>query len=403
MQLPLKQKLFYFFPVLFCFSLPFGSRLLSVIVACWTIVSFFNIQKADIKQGFKNTSLWLLFLFFIITVISALFSENREEGLFGIEVKLSVLLFPWLLFCFAWPTEILKRCVVAFVSGCFFACVYLITRAFYYSFNGQPEYFFYSLFSDLIHASYFAMYLILAIVIVILFYRKWFSTQRTIMYSAYFFVAVFVITIFLCSSKLGIISFFIAMPILALYRLKDRLNTKTVIVVLSSVLVLLVVAYVVFPGSFSRLRSIASVSASPDKTSAESTAVRILIWDQAIDLIGQNPLFGTGVGDVNDDLYNAYRQQGITGALEHKLNAHNQYLQTFIGMGLVGFILLCFLTVGQLIKAIWKKNFLLFMFALLVSLNFLVESMLQTAAGILFFTFFVCVFNLTNEKKLLGE
>jgi O-antigen ligase len=403
MQLPLKQKLFYFFPVLFCFCLPFGSRILSVIVGCWTLVSFFNLQKDDIKKGFKNTSLWLLFAFFILTVISAIFSENKAQGLFAIEVKLSVFLFPWLLFCFYWPTEILKRCVVAFVSGCFFASVYLITRAFYYSLNGQPEYFFYTLFSDLIHASYFAMYLILAIVIVILFYRKWFSTQKTIVYSAYFFVAVFVVTVFLCSSKLGIISFFLAMPLLALYLLKRRLNTKTIIVVLLSVFVLLFSASVVFPGSFSRLKAITSVSANPDKTSSESTAVRILIWEQAIRLIGEHPLAGTGVGDVNDDLYKAYGQQGITGALEHKLNAHNQYLQTYIGMGIGGFILICLLTIGQLIKAIWKKNFLLFMFALIVSLNFLVESMLQTAAGILFFAFFVCVFNLTDEKKLLGE
>lgn len=297
----------------------------------------------------------------------------------------------------------IKRCVVSFVSGCFFACIFLITRAFYYSMNGSPEYFFYTLFSDLIHASYFAMYLVLSIVIVVLFYHKWFSSQKTVMFSAYLFVAVFLITIFLCSSKLGIISLFITLPLLLLYKLRRRLNFKIILVVFTGILILLFAGSRIFPESFSRLRSISAVSSSPDKTSSESTAVRILIWEQSVKLIRQHVLFGTGVGDVNDELYKAYAENGITGALDHKLNAHNQFFQTFIGMGLPGFILLCVITVWQLITSAARKNFILFIFSLLISLNFLVESMLQASAGILFFTFFFCVFSLTDDKSLLSE
>src|ERR1044072_4860666 len=159
MELSIKQKFFYFFPVLFCFCLPFGSLALSVVIALWTLASFFNINKEMCKAGFLNPKLILFYLFFFLTVFSALLSSNAEEGSFSVEVKLSFFLFPYLLFCFSWPVEILKRCIISFVSGCFFACLYLIIRAFVYTLNGHPEYFFYSLFSDLIHASYFAMYL----------------------------------------------------------------------------------------------------------------------------------------------------------------------------------------------------------------------------------------------------
>lgn len=403
MELSLKRKLFYFFPVLFCFCLPFGNRTGSILIAGWLVISFFNTDIQQLKKALKNSNLQILFLFFILTVISSLVSDNRTEAAFGIEIKLAFLLLPYLLFCFVWPTEILKRCIVAFVSGCFFACVYLLVRAFYFSLSGHPEYFFYTLFSDLIHASYFAMYLVLAIVIVVIFYQKWFSTQKAVMVSSYFFIGVFVLSIFLCSSKLGIISFFISMSILLLYKMKDKLNVKTVLIGLSSLIVLFIVAVKVFPESFSRLNSITSVSASPDRTSSESTAVRVLIWEQAIGIIKQNFVFGTGVGDVNDELYRAYEKNGITGALEHKLNAHNQFLQTFIGMGIFGFVLLLFVTLGQMVIAVAIKNFLLFMFAFLVTLNFLVESMLQTSAGVLFFVFFFCLFKLTDEKELLLE
>lgn len=402
-DMPLKQKLFYFCPVLFCFCLPFGSRVTSVIIVVWTVASFLNLNFTRLKKGIKHRDFLTLVFFFLLTVLSAVLSDNTQEALFSIEVKLTFLIFPFLFFCFEWPVQILKRCVVAFVSGCFFASVYLIGRAFFYSFNGHPEYFFYTLFSDLMHASYFAMYLILAIVIVVLFYAKWFSQQKTVVYSSYFFIGIFVITIFLCSSKLGIISFFITMPLLLVHKWRALMNVKRVIFLLLSGFLVLAVFYGLFPGSFSRLNSLTSVPASIDKTSSESTTVRVLIWQESIALIRENFLFGTGVADVNDELYKAYDAHGLTGALSHKLNAHNQYFQTFLGMGIIGFTVLLLLTVGQLFKGILKKHFLLFVFSLLIALNFLVESMLQTAAGVLFFAFFYCLFNLVDENDLLSE
>jgi O-antigen ligase len=403
MNIPLKQKLFYFFPALFCFCLPFGLRIAALLIALWVVVSFFNLQTQPFRKGLKALPLQLMLLFFCLTLVSAIFSSNGTEALFSIEIKLSFLFFPYLLFCFQWPVEILKRCVVSFVSGCFFACVYLILRAFYYSINGQPEYFFYTLFSDMIHSSYFAMYLLLAITIVVLFYRQWFSTQKSVLISSYFFIAVFVVTIFLCSSKLGIISFFICMPLLLFYKWRNRLNFKYVGIGVAGLVLLLFISVKLLPGSFQRLNSLTSLPEQIDKTSTESTAVRVLIWKEALQLVRENFLWGTGAGDDNDALYAAYQQQGLTGALSHKLNAHNQYLQTFIGLGVFGFLLLVLMTLGQMILAVIRKNFLLFVFSLLVMLNFLVESMLQTSAGVLFFAFFYCVFNLVDEEKLLSD
>ncbi len=403
MELTFRQKLFYFFPVLFCFCMPFGPKRLPWLIALWILVSFFNLSRQKLKAGLKNNNLHLLYLFFVLTALSALVSVDRKEAWFSVEVKLAFLFFPYLLFCFEWPVAILKRCVVSFVSGCFFACIYLIVRAFYYSVNGQPEYFFYTLFSDLIHASYFSMYLVMCIIIVVLFYNKWFRAQKSVLISSYFFVAVFIIAIFLCSSKLGIISFFICVPLLFLYKWKCWLNAKKIMLIVAGLVISVLVAVKLFPDSFGRLSSLSSVTSHIDKTSSESTAVRILIWQEAAKLIKANFLFGTGVGDVNDELYSAYKQQGMTGALDHRLNAHNQFFQTFIGLGILGMTLLLLITFGQLVKAILKKHFLLFIFSLVITLNFLVESMLQTSAGVLFFTFFFCLYNLVDEKKLMSD
>jgi len=404
MEIPLKQKLFYFFPVLFCFCLPFGSLVLSGLIVLWILSSFLNISKKELKAGFLNTKLIVFYAFFFLTVISALVSSNQEEAHFSVEVKLTFLFFPYLFFCFKWPIEILKHCVISFVSGCFFACLYLIARAFLYAFNGQPDYFFYSLFSDFIHASYFAMYLIMAIVLVVTFYSNWFKTQKSVIYSSYFFISIFVTTIFLCSSKLGLISFFITMPTLIVYKFKEKLDAKRILTFIVALIILVIVAAKVLPSPFERFNSLSSNSLQNiDKTSSESTSVRILIWKESFHLIKNNFILGTNVGDANDRLREAYKQNGLTGAYDHKFNAHNQFFQTFIGLGFIGFILLLLLTFGTMFSAIKGKHFLLFIFSLLIILNFMVESMLQTSAGVLFFVFFSCFFNKVSENELVQE
>lgn len=404
MEATTKQKLFYFFPVLFCFCLPFGSLLLSAIVVVWTFTSFFNINRQDLKNGFLNRQFLLFYSFFILTLISSLFSSNQTEALFSIEIKLSFLLFPYLLFCFKWPLPILKRCVVAFVSGCFFACLYLIIRAFLYTMSGHPGYFFYTLFSGFIHASYFAMYLILAIAFVFLLYGKWFSAHKSVIYSSYFFIVIFITSVFLCSSKMGLITLCICLPLLILYKWRSILSFKNVAVGIVITLLLLFFATLILPDSFKRLKSLSALSTETvDKNSAESTAVRMLIWEQSAHIISKNLVFGTGVGDANDELYRSYENNGLTGALRHKLNAHNQYLQTAIGMGLVGLALLVMINFGSLIYSIRKKHFLFFIFSVLIIMNFMVESMLQRSDGVLFFAFFYCFFHLVNEENLTDE
>ncbi|MCE3259759.1 MAG: O-antigen ligase family protein, partial [Bacteroidetes bacterium] len=400
MELSVKQKLFYFFPVLFCFCLPFGGLVLSGIIILWGITSFFNIGTIFDAKGFRNPTLLLLYLFFFLTLVSAVLSTHREDAVFNVEVKLSLIFVPYYLFCFKWPAAVLKRCLISFVSGCFFASLYLIVRAAVYAFNGQPEYFFYTLFSDLIHASYFAMYLILSIAIVVIYYPVWFREQKQIKYLTVLYIVTFIVTIFLCASKLGMISFFICLPILILNRFRSFFDFKKTVILLAGIVILVFFFAKLFPAPFERLNSIKSISlASLDKTSSESTTVRLLIWEQCVNIIRSNFIFGTGVGDLNTALMDAYKANGMTGALAHHLNAHNQYLQTFAGMGVIGFVLLLVLTVGEMIAGILRKHFILTLTMLLLVLNFLVESMLQTSAGTLFFVFFLSFFSLEQTRN----
>ena len=401
-ELTRARKIFYFFPVLFSFCLPFGSNLLSWLIVGWTFVSFFNWRKTELRSIFSHRGAWLLLVFFAATLVSALLSTNQKEAGFAIEVKMTFLIFPYLFFCFSWPLAILRRCVIAFVSGCFFATLYLLLRATSYSIGGQTEYFFYTLFSDFLHASYFSMYLLSALAFLMILYPTWFHQQKAILKSTWLFGAVFIAGIFLCASKMGLITFFIVFPLLLLYRWRGKFPLRKSLSLLLGLAILVALVLFMLPQTTERLIRLTQFSSTVDKTSSESSAVRLLIWEQCLEIIRERPILGQGVGDANDLLYQRYELNGLSGALLHRLNAHNQYFQTAIGLGFVGLLLLVLLTFWQLIAAFIKRRVLLLVFALIISLNFLVESMLQTSAGVLYFTFFYCYLHLCDRDLLIA-
>lgn len=401
MKISFPQQVFWSMPILFAFLLPFGGILLSIVIMFWLLLSFFYTKRLAVSEGLKKKAFWLPVLFFVFTCVSAALSNNHKEAAVAIEIKLSFILLPWLFCCFAYPTHVIKRALIAFVSGNFFACVYLLLRASVYAFQGGTEYFFYTKFSDFIHASYFSMYLIFAIVIMVKYYGQWFMQQKEMRYLSYLFMSLFSLCVFLCSSKLGILSYFVLMPVLFFHQHKQFLKLKYLGISFLACAILFLAAYNIFPDSFQRLQSLGNVNlAKIDKTSKESTTVRILIWQQAVHLCLQSPFTGVGVGDANDALYQAYADNGLSGALHYHLNAHNQYLQTFLGLGLFGLLLLFEFTWVQMIRAIRRKYFLMFVFAFLIALNFLVESMLQTAAGVLFFMYFYAILSTHSHKEL---
>ena len=137
-----------------------------------------------------------------------------------------------------------------------------------------------------------------------------------------------------------------------------------------------------------------------NKAETDGTAVRILIWKESLNIIKDNFLFGVTPGDENDVLCKAYSSNQLTGALEKQLNTHNQFLQTLLGTGLIGFVLLCVMTFGALVEGFMKRNYLLVLLIILSILNFLVESMLQAQSGFMFFVFFLVFFLQYNLSKL---
>lgn len=123
---------------------------------------------------------------------------------------------------------------------------------------------------------------------------------------------------------------------------------------------------------------------APDVSAEGSTESRELIWEVAVQLIKRELPWGTGTGDVKDALIAEYRQRGMAHALDMRLNAHDQWVQTTLTLGYLGALLLLLMVLVPFITAVRSADVLAAGFFVLLAWNWVAESMLETQAGTLF-------------------
>ncbi len=101
------------------------------------------------------------------------------------------------------------------------------------------------------------------------------------------------------------------------------------------------------------------------------------------------------VGEIQNIDYSVLKKyipeyQGIKHCIKYELNAHNQYNDTVIAVGIIGFIILIFIYLIPILLWIKTKTFdvVFFAFLFIFAFNSLFESVFERQMGIMFFTFF---------------
>ena len=123
----------------------------------------------------------------------------------------------------------------------------------------------------------------------------------------------------------------------------------------------------------------------------DGTTVRLWIWRSALSVVTEHSLLGVGTGDVRDELYQEYIKQGMYYVAFLKFNAHNQYLETWLGVGVFGLLALLAIFIAPLWVGIKRRDWLLVGFICLCSVSFMFESMLNSIAGVGFFAIFYTI------------
>lgn len=137
-----------------------------------------------------------------------------------------------------------------------------------------------------------------------------------------------------------------------------------------------------------------------DKAIASSINARYRIWNCSVDLLKKdnNWIMGAGPGAYQDKLNECYNERKWTWHVANRFNPHNQFLQSWLDVGLLGLLLFIGILTTSFYHAVIRRKYLWLSFIILFALSCLPESMLAAQKGIVFFAFFNSLFTLTIEQ-----
>lgn len=352
--------------------------------------------------------------FFLIISVSCLFSTNMQESARVLDKNLPFILLP-LFWPYAQRNRLIDcdRLLKFFVVGLIVSSVLLLMIALFKSLvftdNGISfdsrilrdsridfstsivwggNYFFSTGLSLFIHPTYLTMYLTLAIFIITESTTPLLRTR----YPGYAAIALFLIMIYLLSSRAGFLVLFVAVLLYLPWKFRANLTRKRLLIAVILFVVAAAALVRINPrlnDLFIKLRT-EGVSINPNATYSYES--RLLTWFSGIQLIKENAVFGVGAGDIQDVLMAFYKANGFSTCFERKYNVHNQYLETWLATGIPGLVVLLMMFGIPLYWSLRHQKKLLFLFILIVMANCLFESVFDRYYGIVFFTFFYCLF-----------
>ena len=383
----------YLFAIL-CLIIPIIPKLvpLVIIVLSLTIVvKAITNRKASPsnKRSFRPQD--LLVVLYIIYLIGMTYSSNQHFGWKDIEAKLSFIIFPILFTLIKYKNLKINMQFVLlfFVLGCFTSTLLNIYEGLSCYINtNKASCFISSSFTYNLHVNHISIYYGSAILSLI--YLRVSKLVKSILI---LWFLLFVVAFLSLGAYIALFVGFVFFIVIERKRIKHFSKKFFALVVLSSVIG--VVFYGEVSSNYDQMyKDINSKEElySRANTYSESLLTRLVIWDVASTELMKHP-FGVGTGDVKDQLIAHYKEVGLTKMERQKLNPHNQYLQTGVSIGWLGFFTLISIFIFTIKKSLKESNPALTVFAIVITVNMLFESFLEIQAGIVFTVLFLYLFD----------
>lgn len=399
----MKNKLFNFYYELilglFTYLMVVIPKLSTVLLFLFFIISLVGFYKEKLKFTF-NISLLLLSLFYVTYFIGVFWTDNSSLAVHSLESKLSFIFFP-LVFSFKLVERInLRLPIWGFILGVFSTSLIGYFSAINcYSSSFENSCFYSSSISVVHHPSYFSIYILFSLLLIWKGYLKgwkYFSLKWIIPFSLYL-----LIFYFFCQSLAGILFliFVLLFILIRSFYKKIGRNISFIILIISPFLLYSLLSnFPVYKVEFnSTIKSFTTFISNPKgyvdekvgyKTGNEE---RMVLWVTTYSLIKKHP-FGVGTGNVDDYLYLELLKLRQGGLALKNYNPHNQYLQTTLEIGFIGLLILLVFVFLVLYKAIRESNWILILLISSLIFNSFFESILQRQSGIVFFSFWICLF-----------
>jgi len=391
----LKEEIYSLY--LFAFLIPLNPKWYGYCIFLIIVESIFKYRRIEKMQilnliSLKNPFIWLVGFYFF-HVIGLFNTSNFEFANRDLGMKSTFVIFP-LYFTLVRPNLNLTKLFQLFLYGCIFSLLLYGVIGFIQFFKDgfiQTG----GKFSFWMHRGYYATYLLLAFTF---FFTEAIRKNKLTIFSVAI-LSLLLIGTLITESKVGILIIFMNAFFLFFYFLKKRIGwlKSTIIFFVICLITVFSVSKILsdnnrFSGALYNLKN-----KNVDITSIESTTARILMWETSIELISRNLFFGVGTGDVKDELQKLNYEKGYTGVADSNLNAHNQFLNSWIALGIVGLIALLGVFVTLFIAKYYDNMLFVRFFAISLFLVFLTESFLEVQAGIIPFAFLISSIGLKTK------
>ncbi|MEW7279381.1 O-antigen ligase family protein [Aquimarina sp. 2201CG1-2-11] len=372
------------------FLLPLGINLPSPFFIASMIFGLIMMFKFRKKFVLEKSAL-LFPMYFVMLAFGLLYSENLSGGLDLVQRSISLLLFPVIFMFVKEDSASVRRLfdflliglIVSFIANVvmasqsliayvckneeingFFSFLEVVTRDWSYFFIGSS-------FSGSVNSNYISIYILL----VLGYYLKNELESRI----QFVVVGVLFIYLFLLAS-IGAYIILAMMSVLLIFNVTDKSKKYLLIIIFAMGVVL----FLHNPRVATFYHQMKSYSSVLEKVGVSSEKSRLLSWNASTLLIKDAPLFGYGSGDANNVLFKKYEELGYFHNLKHRYNAHNQYLQSYLQTGFIGFAILISIFIVLAMRLKRSRNEFSVFLILFVSLLF--ESMLVRFNGIVFFS-----------------
>jgi len=399
-------------------TLPLENIYVSIATIGFVIATIF-IKKTRIN--FEQAFL-VPVLFFIIMVMSLLWTNNFSDSLSGLQKALPFLIIPIVFLVIPnFLKESLNRIFKIYgFTMVIYALIYIVIASINYIKTNNANVFFYkNLVPEDPGAIYMSVFASFS-----LFYFVQLSNRRNIEKTALSIVTLF---LFLLSSKSIITVDFIIIVCYYAFFAKISSSTKMLTIISVSIFLFFSIFFVKevrerfmieYETAFvdntlknsletvkNKTHNVTLKEAWNCKTFQQNdffpgTALRIYQTRIFKEMLSENNIFFTGFG------LEASQEQIRKKAKQYNLfydygeyNFHNQYIQTFAELGLIGFIILVYMLFINIKNAFAKKDFLHIAFAITMIMLFLSESFFCRQRGIVFFVLLFCLFNSSKNEE----
>lgn len=358
----------------------------------------------------------LFYALFFWQALSLFYNTNLSNGLKGIEGKLTLLIAPLVLLTIRISKERLIYLFKAYILVItLVSCFLLLNLLFIYASTG--ELIVYHDFTAVLelHAVFFSYYIFLNVLLISYLYSSEVTGKKL---RLFYFLSILlsIIVLVIAASKNVLVVTLASIFLSYLHSYKHRgIKWKEVVILLVSFLVVatLVLQTDTIKSRINELTELRGIEGftkvkdgvflqESDIINFNGTSLRITLWYLGVKVVKEEGkiLQGLTAGDRRDVMNNAYDQTGLNPWYKD-YNLHNQFVQTFVELGLIGLCIYLVLIISLFVISIKERNWLLTIFLAAFIFFQITESVLERNKGIVFFIFIILL--LMQIKPRINE